>query len=195
MPSKKELFDVLVVSRNENLIDLLEEILPPTQFASIIPVYSAGEAKRKLIETPFNIVIIDTPLSDDFGTQLALDISESNSCGVILLVKSELFEQVSFKVEDFGIATIAKPTSRQAIYSSIKILCATQNRLKSLDNKYSDLQEKMKEIRIVNRAKCLLIQHLKMTEPESHKYIEKQAMDRCVKKTVIAENIIKTYEQ
>ena len=32
-----------------------------------------------------------------------------------------------------------------------------------------------------------------MTEPEAHRYIEKQAMDRCVTRQTIAEEIIKTY--
>ena len=51
----------------------------------------------------------------------------------------------------------------------------------------------MEEIRIVNRAKWLLISEIKMDEPNAHRYIEKQAMDRCVSKRVIAEEIIQTY--
>ena len=51
----------------------------------------------------------------------------------------------------------------------------------------------MNEIRIVNRAKWLLIGELKMTEPDAHRYIEKQAMDRCVSRCQIAEEIIRTY--
>ena len=43
------------------------------------------------------------------------------------------------------------------------------------------------------RAKWLLVSELKMTEPNAHHYIEKQAMDRCVSKREIAEEIIKTY--
>ena len=54
-------------------------------------------------------------------------------------------------------------------------------------------EEKMQEIRIVNRAKWFLITELKMTETDAHRYIEKQAMDRCVSKKEIAEEIIKTY--
>ena len=51
----------------------------------------------------------------------------------------------------------------------------------------------MEEIRLVNRAKWLLITELKMTEPDAHRYIEKQAMNLCVPRRVIAEDIIKTY--
>ena len=51
----------------------------------------------------------------------------------------------------------------------------------------------MEEIRLVNRAKWLLISELKMDEPQAHRYIEKQAMDMCVSKRRVAEEIIRTY--
>jgi response regulator NasT len=51
----------------------------------------------------------------------------------------------------------------------------------------------MEEIRIVNRAKWILINELSMSEPEAHRYIEKQAMDRCISKGQIAKEIINTY--
>ena len=51
----------------------------------------------------------------------------------------------------------------------------------------------MKEIRLVNRAKGLLMDNLKFTEQEAHRYIEKAAMDNCRKKSEIAQNIINTY--
>ena len=65
--------------------------------------------------------------------------------------------------------------------------------MKKIEKKTLSLEEKMQEIRIVNRAKWVLITELKMTETDAHRYIEKQAMDRCVSKKEIAEEIIKTY--
>ena len=62
-----------------------------------------------------------------------------------------------------------------------------------LREKCNTLDEKMLDIRIVNRAKSLLLQNEKMTEQQAHRYIEKAAMDLCVKKTVIAQNIIEKY--
>ena len=53
----------------------------------------------------------------------------------------------------------------------------------------------MEEIRIVNRAKWLLISELKMSEEDAHRYIEKQAMDRCITRRAMAESIIRTYKQ
>jgi response regulator NasT len=70
---------------------------------------------------------------------------------------------------------------------------SARERLKKMDLKTLSVEEKMEEIRTVNRAKWLLISVLKMDEPEAHRYIEKQAMDRCISKREVAEEIIKTY--
>ena len=56
------------------------------------------------------------------------------------------------------------------------------------------LLQKIEDIRIIDRAKCLLISYLNMSEPEAHKYIERQAMDMRITKRQVAEGIIKTYE-
>ena len=63
-----------------------------------------------------------------------------------------------------------------------------------MEQKTASVEEKIEEIRIVNKAKWLLIDQLKMTEQEAHRYIEKQAMDRCVTRRTIAENILATYK-
>ena len=72
-------------------------------------------------------------------------------------------------------------------------MSSARERLRKAEKKTLSIQEKMEEIRIVNRAKWLLISEIKMDEPNAHRYIEKQAMDRCVSKREIAEEIIQTY--
>ena len=70
---------------------------------------------------------------------------------------------------------------------------AMQERFRMLEKKTVTLEEKMDEIRTVNHAKWVLINHMKMSEDEAHRYIEKQAMDTRKSKREIAEGIIKTY--
>ena len=63
-----------------------------------------------------------------------------------------------------------------------------------MEEKQTAVEEKIDEIRLVNRAKWLLIECLGMTEPEAHRYIEKQSMDRRVSKREVAQAVIKTYQ-
>ena len=48
----------------------------------------------------------------------------------------------------------------------------------------------MEELRLVNRAKWLLIEKQGMTEEEAHRHIQNQAMERRTSKKQIARSII-----
>ena len=73
------------------------------------------------------------------------------------------------------------------------MMAAVQVKIKGMAEETTKLKGKLKELKLVDRAKWILIDQLKMSETQAHKYIEKQAMDRCVKREEIAENIIRTY--
>lgn len=192
MTAKKLQHKVLIVSGSDKVYDFLISLLPPTEFSPIVRAGSSGEAKRMLLASSYDLLLINTPLPDDFGLELALDMSE-NIIGILLLVKSDMAEQITYKTEERGIFTVAKPNTKQAVYSAIKLLAAMVQRLKAMELKTRSLQDKMADIRAINRAKLLLIEHLKMNEQEAHHYIEKQAMNLRASKREIAENIIRTY--
>lgn len=89
---------------------------------------------------------------------------------------------------------LPKPTSSQTVSQSLQLICGTRERLRRMEQKTASIEEKMEEIRIINRAKLLLMEQLKMTEKEAHRFIEKQAMDRCVTRITIAQSILSTYK-
>lgn len=193
MPERKAPKRVLAITASEKFPDILRSCLPAAQFQPIIPLANAGEAKRALGNTNYDIVVIDAPVGKEQGIQLALDIASQHSVGILLLVRSELYEQASYRVEDAGIVTLPKPTTKSNVYTAVKALVAVQARIRAAERETMDLKDRMEEIRLVNRAKWVLIDKLQMTEAEAHHYIEKQAMDRCVRKKEIAENIIHSH--
>ena len=96
MTSGRTQYRVLIVSAVEKIYEYITEILPPGEFSPILRAASAGEAKRMLVSDEADIVIINTPLPDEFGTELALDLS-GGTAGVLLLVKNDYFDQVCYK--------------------------------------------------------------------------------------------------
>lgn len=193
MATKKRKYRVLVADSGDKIYDYISQSLPRSDYDPILRAGDAGEARRMLLNAPVDIVIINTPLKDDFGTELALDLADG-SAGVLLLVKNELYDQICYKVEDSGVLTLGKPTSRQGFYSAVKLLTAMTARLSKLEKANHTLQEKMADIRVVNRAKWLLIEHHHMKEQDAHYFIEKQAMDTRLSRREVAENIIRSYD-
>ncbi|MEA4895199.1 MAG: ANTAR domain-containing protein [Oscillospiraceae bacterium] len=184
---------VLVVSASQKITELFNELLPSGKFGPIFSVSSCGEAKRMLISTDYDIIVINSPLTDEFGADFALDLVSNGSAAVLLLVNSDLYGEVSDKVEGYGVMTVSKPLNRTTLYTAMTLAHATRARLRVLDRKNKSLSAKMGEIRTVNRAKWALIESLGMTEEQAHHYIEKQAMDLRMPKGEIAVNILKTY--
>ena len=193
MDDSRSTYSVLVVSAAAKFHTSLRELLPPDSYEPPLRAGSAGEAKRMLLETDVDLVILNAPLRDEFGTQLALNLAQDNLC-VLMLVPAESFDAVCYKVEDEGILTLSKPVSRSGLLGAIKLLTAMRGKLRKLDRQNQALQEKMQDIRTVNRAKWLLIEIKRMTENEAHYYIEKQAMDMRLSRREVAENIIRTYD-
>lgn len=171
----------------------MNELLPESKYSPVKIVASINAAKRAFAERAFDYVIINSPLPDDIGTRFSIDTCNSKSTVVLLMVRSELHAGIYDKVAEHGVFTLPKPTSKPTIITALNWMASVRERLRKLEKKTLSIEEKMEEIRIVNRAKWRLITELKMDEPDAHRYIEKQSMDRCISKREIAEEIIKTY--
>lgn len=187
-------YSVLLVSAAPSFNASIMNLLPMTDYWPVSTVDSVAAARRALLERSYDLVIINAPLPDDFGSRLAIDICADSGAGVLILVKSEIYNEVYTKVMEYGVFTLSKPTSSQLFSQFLKILCTTRERMRKLDEKQQTVEDKIAEIRVVNHAKWLLIECLNMTEAEAQKYIEKQAMDARISKRQMAENVIKTYE-
>lgn len=184
----------LLVSRGEKSNAFFTEMLSAASVSQIFALPTCGEARRLLMEREFDLVIVNAPLPDESGESLARHIAAKGSSQVILVVKSEYYEEVSAVTEEDGVLTVAKPVNRTIFWSALKLAKAAQARLRQVRSENSRLQQKLEDIRVVNRAKYLLISHLSMSEQEAHRYIEKQAMDLRATRRAVAEGILKTYE-
>jgi len=184
----------LIVSYSEEGANFFAELLNAADIYQIVALKSCGEARRLLLERDFDLVIINTPLRDESGESLSRHIASKGISQVILAVKNEYFDEVSAVCEDDGVLTIAKPTSKSVFWFALKLCKSAQNKLKRIQVENAKVKQKIEDIRIVDRAKCILITYMNMSEKEAHRYIEKQAMDMRSTKRAIAEGILKTYE-
>ena len=186
--------NALIVSCTATGIAFFTDILSAASIESIVALKSCGEARRLLLERNFDLVIINAPLRDESGESLARHIAVQGVAQVILVVASEYFDAISAICENDGVLTISKPINKAVLWSALKLTRATGSRLKRVQAENSKLKQKIEDIRIVDRAKCILISYLNMNEQEAHRYIEKQAMDMRLTKRIVAEGILKIYD-
>ncbi len=153
-----------------------------------------AEARRRLVNSSFDLILVNAPLPDDMGVDFAVEACADSDAGVLLLVRGELYDETYYKVLPAGVIALAKPLSRQMLSQTLRVLCAIRERLRAMRQHQATVDEKIEELRLVNRAKWLLIECLHMTEADAHRYITRQAMEQRTGKREIAESIIRTYQ-
>ncbi len=194
MVFRERTYSVLVVSSSEKFYNATIPLLPSSEYWPVQKVRNSGEARRAIAEREFDIAIINTPLPDEFGSKLAIDICSNSAASALLFVKNEHFYEVYEKVMEYGAAAIAVPTNVHMVTQTLRTMCSMRERMRMMEQKQLSVKEKIEEIRIVNHAKWLLIECLGMAEEQAQHYIEKNAQDRRISKREAAEQIIKTYE-
>ena len=186
-------YSVLLVSAPGQMNDALTSLLAEERYFSARGAASVSAAKRAAAEREFDLILVNSPLPDDSGARFAID-SSSGGCVVLFLVRAELYAETDERLGGRGVFVLPKPTSKNTLSTALAWMRSARERLRMSERKTLSLEEKMEEIRLVNRAKWTLIRTRSMDEAAAHRYIEKQAMDRCLPRREIALEIIKDGE-
>ena len=160
--------------------------------ARIVPFEHADSVRQAL--DLFDGVLIAEPVTGSSGQELALQLKKRRCMAVLLLAEPTHADAAAALLEQSGVLVLPNDAPEALIVQTIRLLAAVRIQLEQMQHKTEKLEAKVADIRIINRAKLLLVQHLQMTETEAHKYIEKQAMNTSKPRRTIAENIIRTYE-
>lgn len=192
------IYSVLIVSMHKGFTSQIIKFLEPDKFTPVDVATSIAEAKRMILEKDYDICIINSPLGDDIGTDFTIDIASLKNIGVILFSKSDYADELYDKTFEYGVLLLTKPTSGMIFRQTIRLLCASKERIGRLTNKdkkeKKTLEERLSEIKLINSAKLALIKNLNYSEEEAHRYLEKRAMDLRRPKLDIAKEIIEKYK-
>ena len=184
----------LLVSSSEAQTQRISALLTR---AHIVPFDHAGSARQALLQFDaggIDGVLIAEPIAASSGRELALQLKKRHCMAVLLLAAPEHADTDAALLEQSGVLVLPNDAPESLIVQTIRLLTAVRIQLEQMQHKTEKLEAKVADIRIINRAKLLLVQHLQMTETEAHKYIEKQAMNTSKPRRTIAENIIRTYD-
>lgn len=193
MSLKEQIYSVLLVSSSDSFNAAASDMLPSYHYQPVTFASSVSEAKRSLTSRSYDFVIINSPLPDESGMRFAIDCCHSQTTVVLILARADVYAEVRDRVLEHGVFTLPKPTPKLIMQQSLEWMASFRERLRRMQARTASIDERMEEIRIVNRAKFLLIGELKMTESDAHHFIERTAMDNCITKKQAAENIIKIY--
>ncbi len=183
---------ILIVSASEQFDAIVKRSLKG--FTTINFVKSGSLARRSVMEKEYDIIVVNSPLPDETGIDLALDTAEKSRVSILLVVPKEIYEDVLERVTDLGVLVLPKPFPKGRVDKAVRFLAAIQKKSLKLEKKVLSIEEKMEELRLVSRAKILLVEKKNMSEDEAHRYIGKAAMDNGLSRKRIAEKILEDIE-
>lgn len=184
---------ILTVSGSEQEQAVLQRLLQKMKLSGIQQAATGLEARRLCKMTNFQLVVINAPLPDEQGEAVAR-LAFASGAAVILLVKAEQIDAVWEQIRGTGIYLISKPLKRAVFFQTVQCILLQQEALQQLQSDKEQLSRQIQEVKLLNRAKLVLMQVLKLSESQAHHYIEKQAMDLRISKREVAAGIINTYE-
>lgn len=182
--------NVLIISSSRSFTEQLAGFIRDSFNSSVRAVETAYQARSILDSGNFDLAVINVPLPDESGVELAEFIAETTITGCIVTVKAEKAELLSERLEKSGVPVIPKPLSKSVFYRLAKTAELALRRSQMLYEKLLQLEGKIEEIKTVDKAKFLLMEHRGMTENEAHSYVEHYAMNKRKKKEQAAREII-----
>jgi len=185
----------VVVAEDEALIrlDLVEMLIE----SGYEVVGQAGDG-FKAIELTENfkpdLVIMDIKMPKLDGISAAEKIASNRICPVVILTAFSQKDLVE-KARDAGaMAYLTKPFSMDELMPAIELAVSRFQEIKQLDSEIKDLQDQLKARKAIDQAKALLIKHLKLSEPEAFKWMQKTAMDKRRSMLDVATLVIEEYK-
>lgn len=190
--------NLLVLSASKTFATRMGSFLEKEGFSQWLCLSTVREAKRLLTEMDADLLILDAPLPSENVVQFAMDLARNKNFdyGIILVSSAALYEEQNlYQTERMGIVTFKKPVDPRMLMQTAKLLLSMRLKIRKLESKADKLRQKLEDEHLVSHAKILLVEHLKMCESDAHRYIEKKAMDACIKKTQVAKEIIALYDK
>lgn len=186
---------VLLVSSakgQQALGPLLQAVMRPRP--RISNAEGGAEARRLLLAQDWDTVIINAPLLDENGPDLALLAVRQCQASVLLLLKADALG-LQPQLEAEGVLVLPKPLNRVALEQTLGMLRVANLRQRQLLAENRRLRQKLEEERLIGRAKCLLAVNCQLSEAEAHAWLERTAMNRRETKRGVAEAVIRKYKE
>ena len=185
----------VIVAEDESLIRM--DIVETLRDQGFDVVGEAGDGNRAVelaFELKPDLMVMDIKMPDLDGLSAAEKISDLK-IPVVLLTAFSQQELVTRATEVGAMAFLVKPFSPQDLLPAIEIALSRHSQLIALEAEVADLGERLETRKLVERAKGVLSEKMKLTEPEAFRWIQKASMDRRLSMADVSKTVLDQLEK
>lgn len=141
----------------------------------------------------YDAIIVSMPLRSEFGLNFVVEASKKSGAAIVALTRADIAEDVQSRIKFTGAFVLGKPFPKSVLAQTVKMALLARENISRLEQEKSELSKQLDDVKMIDRAKCCLIEYLNLTENQAHRHIQKLAMDTRRSQREIAEDILRTY--
>ena len=179
----------ILIAEDETLIRMdLAEMLRENGYEVIGEATNGEEAIMLANELKPDLAILDVKMPKLDGITAAETIVKISP--VLMLTAFSQKDLVERALDAGVMAYVVKPFTIDDLIPAIEIATTRHTQMIALQNEVADLTERLETRKLVDRAKGILMQAMKLSEPDAFKWIQRTAMDKRVSMKQVAEAVI-----
>jgi two-component system, response regulator PdtaR len=181
----------VVIAEDEVLIRMdLAEMLSEEGYDVVGQAGDGAKAIELAEELRPDLVILDVKMPVLDGIAAAERIASQRIAPVVILTAFSQRDLVERARDAGAMAYLVKPFSKTDLVPAIEMAVSRFAEVTLLESEVADLTERLETRKAVDRAKNVLQEQLKLTEPEAFRLIQKTAMDLRLSMRQVAEGVI-----
>ncbi|MFM7873526.1 MAG: ANTAR domain-containing response regulator [Actinomycetota bacterium] len=189
MTDSKSATKRILIAEDETLIRMdLAEMLRESGYEVVGEAANGEEAINLAKELKPDLSILDVKMPKVDGITAAESIVEISP--VLMLTAFSQKDLVERAVDAGVMAYVVKPFTINDLLPAIEIAITRHTQMLALRSEASNLAERLETRKLIDRAKGILMQAMKLSEPEAFKWIQRTAMDRRVSMKEVAQAVI-----
>ncbi len=181
----------VVVAEDEALIRMdIVEVLNENGFDVVGEAANGEEAIALARELEPDLVVMDITMPVLDGLSAAETIDKERLAPVVMLTAFAQPEFVQRAAEAGAIAYVVKPFTPERLLPQIEVALSRHQLMLALEAEVADQKDKLEARKTLDRAKGLLQEKMKISEPEAFRWIQKASMDRRLTMAEVAQAVI-----
>ena len=141
-----------------------------------------------------DVVLMDIEMPGLDGLSAARQIARDPGTPVVIITAHGHPNLIDQAVEDGVVHYLLKPVTSPSLHAAIQMGVARARELKTLRDSVTSLEDTLRERKLIERAKGILMSSRGLSEPEAFRLLQRQSQDRRMAMAKLADSIIQAYE-
>ncbi len=181
----------VVIAEDEAIIRLdLKELLVEEGYDVVGETGRGDEAIELVREQQPDLVILDIKMPGLDGLSAARHVAGERMAAVLILTAFSQRELVEQARDAGALAYLVKPFQKSDLIPAIEIALGRFAEMTLLDRDINELQERLDARKLIDRAKGRLMDDHGLTEADSWRFLQQQAMSNRVRVDDIAHRVL-----